>query len=737
MKFISHGTKFNSLSEHVNAPLFKRIFDCDANSATLQITVVGLYKLYLNGKLLNNSVFAPYMSNPDQVVFTDTYELKNVLQPKDNVLCVLLGNGFACSEDNDLWLNSSAPYKAAPKFALTVFDGKRTILESDEHFVVTNSPITFDDFRCGERYDARLEIADVLTSTRLENFEFVTIAEAPKGKIVLNDTQPIFAGTPVRAVSIVKNDVGYLYDFGVNDTGICQLSLDGTSGQRIDMTFGELLCGNRLDMRSVSFYNSPEGYVQHDVYVCKDGQQSYTPSFTWHGFRYCEVTGLTDEQATEDALVFIPTHSQLPAVSNFKCDNEIVNKLVEITLRSDLSNFVFYPYDCPQREKNGWTADASLSAEQLLYSFDAKRSYKQWLSLIRMSQRENGALPGIVPTAGWGFDWGNGPAWDSVLVELPYQINRFYGDDSVVLENADAISKYFGYIKTRLNGSGLVSIGLGDWCQTYTDDPGHYETPLEVTDSLVMLDLANKTIEMFAKVGLNVDQIVSFRKDLLQNFRNKYVKDETLTVQTQTALAMSLRLGVFVDDTKAFADLLKNIREQNDHFRVGVVGYKYLFDTLVDHGEQNLCFKLIEQESFPSYGFFIRHGATTLWEAFDDLYRDENGKVLRRDGLSLISSFNHHFWGGVLAWIYKNIGWINVENSDKIVIRPIVIDGINCSEMSYSRNGKCVTVRWTRKGNKFVVETDVEGFECVLQLKDGNKQIHGKSRFELFVGSLQ
>lgn len=728
MTFISHGTKYNSIAQHVNAPLFKRVFDSNTSSATLKITVVGLYKLYLNGKLLNRSFFAPYMSNPDQNVFTDTYNLNN-LKSHDNVLCVLLGNGFACTDDADVWLNSSAPYRGSPKFSLSIFNGDNLVLQSDESFSVIDSPITFDDFRCGERYDARLEIANVLTDTSIVGFELATIATPPKGDILDNDVQPIVVGQPRKAINIIKNDVGFIYDFGVNDTGVFQLTLNGISGQQVDMTFGELLCGNRLDMGNISYKQMGEGYSQHDVYVCKDGEQSYVPSFTWHGCRYCEVSGLTKEQATLDALVFIPTHSDLSAVSSFECDNNVINRLVEITLRSDLSNFMFYPYDCPHREKNGWTADAMLSCEQTLYSFDAFKSYRQWLTLMRGTQRADGSLPGIVPTAGWGYEWGNGPAWDSALVEVPYQLYRFYGNEQVIIENANAINKYFDYITSRLNDCGLVNIGLGDWCQTYTDDPGHYETPLEVTDSLVMLDLSNKVIEMFTKVGVGTEKIVAFKHNLLQNFRKKYVKDNTLTVQTQTALSMSLHLGVFEDDMKAFADLLANIHAQGDHFRVGVVGYRHLFATLTDHGMHDFCFKLIAQDSFPSYGYFINLGASTLWEVFDDLYRDKNGKICRKDGLPLISSYNHHFWGGVLAWVYKSIGWIDVQSTNKIVVRPVIIDGINQAKMTYSRNGNSIFISWNRVGDQITLDIQSSGFDCELQLKNETRSINCTESF--------
>ncbi len=724
MKYISHGTKFNTIENHVNAPLFKRVFDCDCGAnATLTITAVGLYRLFLNGKELNKSLFAPTLSNPDQVVFADTYDLSGKLNKTNNVLCVLLGNGFANCNDYNIWYNDTAPYRAAPKFALALQVDDKTVVETDEKFVATGSAITFDDFRCGERYDARLVAVDVLTSANTDGFEPVTVVEPPKGKVVPNNTQPIVAGEPKKAVNIVKTKTGYLYDFGVNDVGVCKLSLlTVESGQQVDMYFGEVLDGdNCIDYRNISFAQTNPEYNQHDVYVCKRGEQTYMPSFTWHGFRYCEVRGLTDEQATADAVMFVSTRTDLPQTCKFTCDNDTVNKLVELTLQSDKSNFVYYPYDCPHREKNGWTADAALSAEQMLYSFDAKQSLQQWLLQIRNAQTPGGVLPGIIPTAGWGFEWGNGPAWDSVLVELPFELYRFYGDEKIVFDNAEAINKYFAYIATRLNDDGLVNIGLGDWVQTYTKWEGDFETPVEITDSLTMLDLAAKAITMFGAVDLPTESIVEFSAKLTLNFRKKYIRNGKMTTKTQTALAMALQTGVLSpeEDALVYDDLLKLIHEQSDHFRVGVVGYKYLFETLVAHGDQDLCFNLITQKSFPSYGYWVEQGATTLWESFEEYYRDEQGKLMRKDGIPRLPSFNHHFWGGVLTWFYKYIGWIGVVDSDTIEITPTVIDGVNSASMTYSRNGKSVAVSWKRNEKMLQIVITVEGFNCVFFDEDG------------------
>lgn len=725
--YITKSKEFNTKQKHINAPLFKCVFDFDFNGkCEIKIAVVGLYRLFLNGNELNNGKFSPYLSNPDEVVFYDVYDVTGKLKEKDNVLCVLLGNGFVNNNDFDLWQNETASYRSAPKFSLELTADGKTVIESDESFFVTDSPVTFDDFRCGEHYDANLEKANVLTSTSLDGFNKPITVEPPKGELIKNATQPIKEYAERKAVSITKTEKGYIYGFGLNDTGIPHLKIDAEKGQRIDLYFAENIDENGVDLRSVSFDKSDMEYVQHDVYICKDGIQEYRPSFTWHGFRFAEVRGITDEQAKNDTLTFIPTHSSIGKVCDFGCDNETINKLVEITLRSDESNFMFYPYDCPHREKNGWTADASLSAEQMLYTFDAYDSLKQWLLCIRKAQKETGKLPGIIPTAGWGFDWGNGPAWDSVLIELPYQLYRFYGKDEIIKENADAIEKYFGYIKTRLNADGLIEIGLGDWCQTYTSAEGDYETPVEITDSLTMIDLARKTVEMFNAVGRNAEDIRRFGDVLRENFRKKYIRNGGLTVITQTALAMCLKLGVLVaeEEQSAYETLLADIKKQDDHFRVGVIGYRYLFNELVKHGDGDLCLKLITQKSFPSYGYLVEQGATTLWEAFTE-YERKDGRLIRKDGESRILSFNHHFWGGVLAWIYRYIGWLNVKSENAIEIVPMVFKGVNQAEISYSRKEKSIFVKWEKVSEIIKLTVKNQGFNCTFKYNGQEKILDG------------
>ncbi len=724
-QYISAGTQINSRQEHVNAPLFRKCFEMPEHfdNAHIQISSVGLYRLFLNGKELTKGYFAPYINNPDDIVYYDEYEVSSLLREK-NVICIILGNGFSNSLDNNLWLNESAPYRTYPKVYLELLaDGKR-ILSTDDSFNVCPSPITFDDIRCGEWYDARLEKKGIYDySFKLDDtFKKAVLASSPKGEYKLCRATPVTIHGTIKPKSFSKSGNGYIYDFGENNTGLCRLSVNAKEGQRIDMTFGEVLQNGVLDLNSVSFgERSPKGYVQHDVYICRDGYQEYMPSFTFHGFRYVYIEGITDEQATEDLLEYAVIHSVMPVMGSFECDNEMVNTIQSCTLRSDTSNFVCFPMDCPQREKNGWTADASLSAEQMLYNFDCTASHKEWLCNIRKAQTEEGALPGIVPTAGWGYEWGNGPAWDSVLIELPYQNYKIYGDREIVEQNAEAIFKYFAYLRTRLNSDGLLSFGLGDWCEAGTVREEDYSTPLEVTDSLVSVGLVNKAVWMLRDIGYieMAEYIKTFGDELSINFRKKYIDNALCTCKTQTAQALALDVGIFAEEEKplAYKHLLELIKSANDHFKVGVIGIQPLLNVLAEGGYGELALKLIIQPSFPSYAYNINLGATTLWEGFHE-YIDMPGVVIRKDGGDRLLSFNHHFWGGVSSWFYKYIGGLRINSHKQAVISPLFVEKINRAHCEKTVGEAKISVDWIRNRDEVELLVNNCGFEYELIIPD-------------------
>ena len=366
--FLYAGPQYTTRAQDVPAPLFRRKFIAPAGAqAELVITGLGFYEVWLNGAHLTKGFLAPYISAADDLIYYDRYDLTEHLLEGENVLAIELGNGFFNDPAGYVWDFDRAPWIGAPRtaFRLTLKkDGEETRIESDEQVLTHPSPILMDDYRWGEIYDARKE----LPGWTLPGFDdrlwaHAMPCEAPSGEARLCEAEPLAVREILKPVSIEKQDEGYLYDFGVDTTGICRVRICGHAGQKIALYHGEKLKGGKFDMDNIKFEHryGPDDRVQRDVLILKEGENNYTPTFTYHGFRYVLVKGLEETQATEELLTMLVISSALPEVGGFDCSDEMANTLQKLTRNSDLSNFIYFPTDCPQREKNGWTADGTLA----------------------------------------------------------------------------------------------------------------------------------------------------------------------------------------------------------------------------------------------------------------------------------------------------------------------------------------------------------------------------------------
>lgn len=510
--FICATDKYSTREEFKNAPYFRRVFKIDEfNNAEIFICGLGLYQLYINGVNITKGFLAPYINNPDDILYYDKYEVAKYLKEGENCIAVLLGNGFLNSVGGTVWKFDEANFRSSPKFALSFIVDDCVLFNADSKFKTSPSPIIFDDLRIGEHYDANLEqenwnqigFDDTLWSK-------VKKAKAPKGKTILCDVEPITLQQEIRPISITPIEGGFLYDFGVNTSGVCRLTINGDRGQKIVLQHGEVLLENKsLYLKNLVCDVDESTNWQRDVFYPKGNcVEIYQPTFTYHGFRYVFIQGVYPEQATEDLLTFLVYNSDLGDKSVLLCDNEVVNSLQKITLNSDLSNFYYFPTDCPQREKNGWMADVAISAEQMLYNFDCVKSLREWLRNVRYAQQTDGALPGIVPTSGWGFEWGNGPAWDIALVEVVLLLYKFSDNIEILNENKNAIKKYIEYLCAKIDKKGLVCFGLPDWCECGLKYEGETFTPLEITDTLVSIDICNKAYTILSILNKNASVIM-------------------------------------------------------------------------------------------------------------------------------------------------------------------------------------------------------------------------------------
>lgn len=735
--YLAGSVEYNTPEKPISAPIFRKKFEYrhsgGEKAVGLKICSTGLYRLFLNGNELTKGYLAPYIANPDDLVYYDEYSLTNALKNGENELFVLLGNGFANSLDGDIWKFESAAYRAAPKFSLEIVQDGIEILVSDETFDVCDSPIYFDDYRSGERYNAEVEGVECGGLFTGRNLRKAIICKPPKGEEKKCEAQPIKEFEHIKPVKITAVNGGYIYDFGTNFAGVAELDIYGKAEQKVDLTFGEVLQNGELNLANISFgERSRKGYVQHDVYICKDGAQKWKPSFTYHGFRYVYVQGISEEQATTDLLTYIVLHSDVPLRGKFSCGNEIFNQIQSCTIRSDLSNFYYFPTDCPQREKNGWTGDAALSSEQFLYNFDCESSLREWLANIRKAQNENGALPGIVPTGGWGFKWGNGPAWDGALIEITYQLYRFGGDISVLKENSAAIAKYVDYLYTRLNENGLIGFGLGDWLEAGSPYPDSYSTPAEVTDTLTSIELMQKAEQIFCVTGeiKSAERAKNLRFLLTENFKKKWIKKYAVTCETQTAQAFAIVLNMFGENSaKAYGELLRIIG-RDGRLKTGIIGVKRLLDCLCDYGGEEIAYRLITDDEHPGYAHNLQAGATTLWEELKlyDLSALPNSLV-KKDGEAILS-LNHHCWGSISAWFFNRIAGLHIVSANEVEISPVYLKKLNFAEAEFHRGKQNICVRWERTSQGIVLTVENDGFYGFINVGDSRIELpFGKSEY--------
>ena len=706
--FIAAGYEYADLEHFVSAPIFRRKFTAqETDKAEILIGAAGFYKLFVNGKDVTKGELAPYISNPDELVYYDRYDVSECIKDGENVIAVLLGNGFQNNPGGSAWDFDKARWRSAPKFAmrlsLVAEDETVNNIESDESFKVCDSPILFDDFRCGEYYDASLEI-DNFHSIDFDDSSLKNAIKvlSPCGEKRLCTTAPIRFYGELKPVSVTRQLNGWLYDFGENNTGICKLTIDAKAGQKITLYYGEWLKDGVFCRDNIRFWHRSDlqrEFVQKSEYTCKEGKQTHTPSFIYNGFRYVFVEGITEEQATEDLLTYLKMSSLKENAGKFTCSDDVINKIQEITVRSDISNFNYFPTDCPQREKNGWTADASLSAEQMLLNLYPEKCYKEWMRNIYKALNDKGQLPGIVPTGGWGYDWGNGPAWDNVIINLPYYTYIYRGDKEILEELSTPLMRYLNYLFSRLDENGLMEIGLGDWCQPGRNE-GDYETPLVVTDTILTYDIATKAAFVYDVLGQEPQRqfALALSQRVKAAFRENLLDKQSGAVKgnTQTGQAMAIFYGLLTDEEKpkAFNLLLKYIEAAEGHFNTGVLGGRVIYRVLAENGEVDLAYNMIVRPDYPFYGNWVKRGATTLWEGF----YPENGRVL---------SLNHHFWGDVSAWFYTYLAGIRINPTGKDVINldimPLFPKKLDSVSAYHDTPVGRISVSWERTSEESII----------------------------------
>ena len=447
----------------------------------------------------------------------------------------------------------------------------------------------------------------------------------------------------------------------------------------------------------MQFY--PDGYSQRDIYVLKsDEEEIFVPQFTYHGARYCVVYGITDEQATQELLTFTVYSSDIRERGNFRCSDTTINRLQAMARNSTLSNFYYFPTDCPQREKNGWTGDAAISCEQTVMNLTPENSYREWMRNIVKAQDDNGMIPGIVPTDKWGYGRGFGTAWDCVLAYIPYYEYIYRGDKTIMEESAHALMRYADFLARKRNNRDTMAFGLGDWCPVTV-----IKAPLEFTCSVMGMDYLDKCAYMFDVMGMKLQK--EFCENLYNEIRSavrKYLIDfKTMTAagRCQTSQSMAIYYNVFDESEKqeAFRKLVEIIENDGEHVDFGFIGVRPIFRVLCDFGRADLAYKMIARPDYPSYGNWVKRGYTALPENF----HPEN---------EFPDSLNHHNYSDVSAVFMRYFAGINVnpykDDCKEINIEPCFIAPLTEVTAFYDSTEGRVNVSWNKRGNIITLQIE-------------------------------
>jgi alpha-L-rhamnosidase len=714
------------------APLFRKTFEITDSVAEAQvyISAVGVYELYLNGERVGDRYLEPAYTSYDKRVYYSTYDVTSMLKPGKNTFAAVLGNVYYNMQSQSNWEFDKASWRDRPKMILRMYgsykNGARIAIPSNTSWKTATGGYAYNSIYTGDRYDRKGEIA----GWKSEGFDDSAWADAvevkaPAPYLESQKMPPMRLDYELNPVDVKRfGDSVVVFDFGENVTGFCRLTVRGKDGARVDIAHGELLKPDgRLEQGNINIYFTAADQkfeaVQTDTYMIGgDSLQTWTPSFNYHGFRYAEVR--SSEPLDSVALTAIYFHTDLQRIGHFRCSDSTLNRLYDVTMHTYLNNLHGIPTDCPQREKNGWTADAYLAIDLGLLNYDGELFYEKWLQDIADCQRPEGNIPGIVPSSGWGYaDW-IGPVWDAVMFLIPQAMYEYTGSPRGISQAYPICTQYLKYLKAREDADGTVTYGIGDWVPWKTQTPTDYTTTCFYYNDL-------KLYAKFSDVlGFLPDSALAAKTAKLRDFINaKYfnASDCTYSNGSQDASAVALAFGIVPEgfEQKVADKLAKMIEGNGSHFDSGVMGSKLIPRMLAKYGYGDLALKMALQPDAPSFAYWMKEGLTTLPETWtmNPQFKD--------------ASLDHIFFGDFAgAWLTTNLAGIRTDPERPgfrhFFIKPFYTKSVDWAKADYKSDAGYIASSWKRTGHNMELTVTVPPNTVATVSADKEYEVSGCTR---------
>lgn len=674
------------------APLLRRRFCVPkaVRRARALICGLGYYELYLNGARVGDHVLDPAQTDYEQRAFYVVYDVTHLLRGGENAVGIMLGNG---------WFNQTVVWGGMSyglpcgllQLMIEYQDGEQDFVCTDQTWKTLPGPVVRNNVYAGEEHDARREVPGWSTPEHDDSiWQPVVVVPSPTKGLQSQLLPPIRRVKTLQPVQLWQAAPGvWVFDMGQNLAGWAKLKVQAPEGTTITLRFAEELHPDgTIDPASTGVFATH--VVQSDRYTCQGkGVEVWEPRFTYHGFRYVEMTGYPDTP-TLDMLEGVVVHSAVPPVGTFECSDEMLNRIHRTALWTEVGNLHGVPTDCPHRERCGWLGDAHVAAEMTIYNFEMARFWLKYLEDIETSLTEKG-LPTFVAPGKRKIGEAS-PDWGTAIVQVPYYLYLYYGDTAALEKHYATMKRWVEHLQSIAQDC-IVTAGLGDWCAPGSV-PGN--TPIPVTSTAIFyLDacIMSRGAEVLQKRE-DAAAFARLAEQIREAFNRRFFDTQACTYGSQTADTLALAYGLVPGGKEHLvaSSLARDVMETHrGHHFTGILGLRHLFWALGEYGHGDAAMTILHQTDYPSIGHLFALGATTFWEWWSE------PEIEQQEGPR---SCNHPMQGGFDAWFYYGVAGIrpclDTPGFQRIVFKPHLLPGLEWARASYRSVRGLIRSEWRR-----------------------------------------
>lgn len=679
--------------------------------ARVYVTALGYYELHINGKRIGHKVLDPAFTTYPKRVLYSTYDVTTDLVQGSNAIGAKLGGGWATLSRG----NSFHGYYANPALLLQMnveLQGGQTVsLASDGSWKTTQGPILSDSVYNGEVYDARRETPGWdRPGFDDSSWSGAQVGAGSQGKLSAEMMPPIRVADEMVPRSITNPEPGvYVFDMGQNISGWARLRVRGPRGTRVQLRYAELIYPNGMINRA-----NIRQAKSRDIYILKGGGwETYHAHFTYHGFRYVEVTGFPGAPSL-DSIRGEVVYSAVRPAGSFVASKQILNQIQHLIHWSQLTNLMSIPTDCDQRdERQGWMGDTQVTAEEAMMNFDMAAFYTNFIRDIRDVQGPDGSITDTVPHR-YGSRPAD-PAWGTAYPQLVWYMWQQYGDRRILQENYESVKRYVEFLRSRAHDNILSYSYYGDWV-SLVPTPGAFVSACYYYYDVRILSRIAGVLGNTADAQAYAQLASQIRDAINQKFLSsgEYANGS----QTADAMALGLQLSPHKTEGRIAGDLYNDIvYYHNTHLTTGFIGVKWLMPALTETGHPDVAYELATQTTYPSWGYMVKQGATTLWE----LWQDKTGPSM--------NSQDHAMFGSVGAWFYRALAGINQQPGSAgyrhILIEPQVVEDLHWASGTIQTPRGAVASSWVHKPGEITLHITIPaGADATVRMPEEEQWTH-------------